>query len=196
MSIEKKAEAKLPTHWGDFSVIAYEDTKLKEEHLLLYLGELQNDSLLRIHSQCLTGDALYSLKCDCGSQLAQAMQSIANEGHGMIIYMAQEGRGIGLVNKIRAYELQDKGLNTIEANEALGFAADERDYSYCKEILSSVGISSVKLMTNNPLKIKGLEDVGIEVSERISIEIEPNEHNEDYLKIKAKYMGHMLIDTD
>lgn len=196
MSIEKKAEAKLPTHWGDFSVIAYEDSKLKEEHLLLYLGELQNDSLLRIHSQCLTGDALYSLKCDCGSQLAQAMQSIVNEGHGMIIYMAQEGRGIGLVNKIRAYELQDKGLNTIEANEALGFAADERDYSYCKEILSSVGISSVKLMTNNPLKIKGLEDVGIEVSERISIEIEPNEHNEDYLKIKAKYMGHMLTDTD
>ena len=196
MSIEKKAEAKLPTHWGDFSVIAYEDSKLKEEHLLLYLGELQNDSLLRIHSQCLTGDALYSLKCDCGSQLAQAMQSIANEGHGMIIYMAQEGRGIGLVNKIRAYELQDKGLNTIEANEALGFAPDERDYSYCKEILSSVGISSVKLMTNNPLKIKGLEDVGIEVSERISIEIEPNEHNEDYLKIKAKYMGHMLTDSD
>ena len=196
MSIEKKAEAKLPTHWGDFSVIAYEDSKLKEEHLLLYLGELQNNSLLRIHSQCLTGDALYSLKCDCGSQLARAMQSIANEGHGMIIYMAQEGRGIGLVNKIRAYELQDKGLNTIEANEALGFAADERDYSYCKEILSSVGISSVKLMTNNPAKIKGLEDVGIEVSERISIEIEPNEHNEDYLKIKAKYMGHMLTDSD
>ena len=196
MSIEKKAEAKLPTHWGDFSVIAYEDSKLKEEHLLLYLGELQNNSLLRIHSQCLTGDALYSLKCDCGSQLARAMQSIANEGHGMIIYMAQEGRGIGLVNKIRAYELQDKGLNTIEANEALGFAADERDYSYCKEILSSVGISSVKLMTNNPSKIRGLEDVGIEVSERISIEIEPNEHNEDYLKIKAKYMGHMLTDSD
>ena len=196
MSIEKKAEAKLPTHWGDFSVIAYEDTKLGEEHLLLYLGELVNDSLLRIHSQCLTGDALYSLKCDCGSQLAQAMQSIAKEGCGMIIYMAQEGRGIGLVNKIRAYELQDKGLNTVEANEALGFAADERDYSYCKEILSSVGISSVKLMTNNPAKIKGLEDVGIEVSERISIEIEPNEHNEDYLKIKAKYMGHMLTDSD
>ena len=196
MSIEKKAEAKLPTHWGDFSVIAYEDSKLGEEHLLLYLGELVNDSLLRIHSQCLTGDALYSLKCDCGSQLAQAMQSIAKEGHGMIIYMAQEGRGIGLVNKIRAYELQDKGLNTIEANEALGFAADERDYSYCKEILASVGIASVKLMTNNPAKIKGLEDVGIEVTERISIEIQPNEHNEDYLKIKAQYMGHMLTDSD
>ena len=196
MTIQRIAQAKLPTHWGDFSVIAYEDERLKEEHLLLYLGELTDNSLLRIHSQCLTGDALYSLKCDCGSQLAKAMESIAKEGEGMIIYMAQEGRGIGLVNKIRAYELQDKGLNTIEANEALGFAADERDYSYCKEILSSVGVSSVRLMTNNPAKIKGLEDVGIKVTERVSIEIEPNTHNEDYLKIKAEYMGHMLSDSD
>ena len=196
MTIQKKAEAKLPTHWGDFSVIAYEDEAKDEEHLLLYMGDLENDSLLRIHSQCLTGDTLYSLKCDCGSQLAMALEKIASEGKGMIIYMAQEGRGIGLVNKIRAYELQDQGMDTVEANEALGFAADERDYSYCKEILSSVGVSSVKLMTNNPAKIKGLEDVGIEVSERISIEIEPNEHNEDYLKIKAKYMGHMLTDSD
>ena len=196
MTIQRIAQAKLPTHWGDFSVIAYEDERLKEEHLLLYLGELTDNSLLRIHSQCLTGDALYSLKCDCGSQLAKAMESIAKEGEGMIIYMAQEGRGIGLVNKIRAYELQDKGLNTIEANEALGFAADERDYSYCKEILSSVGVSSVRLMTNNPAKIKGLEDVGIKVTKRVSIEIEPNKHNEDYLKIKAEYMGHMLSDSD
>ena len=196
MTIQRIAQAKLPTHWGDFSVIAYEDERLKEEHLLLYLGELTDNSLLRIHSQCLTGDALYSLKCDCGSQLAKAMESIAKEGEGMIIYMAQEGRGIGLVNKIRAYELQDKGLNTIEANEALGFAADERDYSYCKEILSSVGVSSVRLMTNNPAKINGLEDVGIKVTERVSIEIEPNKHNEDYLKIKAEYMGHMLSDSD
>ena len=196
MSIEKIAEAKLPTHWGDFSVIAYEDKKLDEEHLLLYLGELKDNSLLRIHSQCLTGDTLYSLKCDCGSQLAMALENIANEGSGMIIYMAQEGRGIGLVNKIRAYELQDKGLNTIEANEALGFAADERDYSYCKEILSSVGISSVRLMTNNPAKIQGLEDEGIKVTERVAIQIEPNKHNENYLKIKAEYMGHMLSESD
>ena len=196
MTIQKIAKAKLPTHWGDFSVIAYEDERLGEEHLLLYLGELNENSLLRIHSQCLTGDALYSLKCDCGSQLAKAMQVIAREGCGMIIYMAQEGRGIGLVNKIRAYELQDKGLNTIEANEALGFAADERDYSYCKEILASVGISSVRLMTNNPAKIRGLEEVGIEVTERVSIEIEPNKHNENYLKIKAEYMGHMLSESD
>ena len=196
MTIQKIAEAKLPTHWGEFKVIAFEDKKLNEEHLLLYMGELQNDSLLRIHSQCLTGDTLYSLKCDCGSQLAMALQRISEEGVGMIIYMAQEGRGIGLVNKIRAYELQDKGMNTVEANEALGFAADERDYSYCKEILSAVNISSVRLMTNNPRKIKGLEDVGIKVTERVSIEIEPNKHNEDYLKVKADKLGHMIGQSD
>ena len=196
MTIQKIAEAKLPTHWGEFNVIAFEDKKLNEEHLLLYMGELQNDSLLRIHSQCLTGDTLYSLKCDCGSQLAMAFQRISEQGVGMLIYMAQEGRGIGLVNKIRAYELQDKGMNTIEANEALGFAADERDYSYCKEILSTVNISSVRLMTNNPRKIKGLEDVGIKVTERVSIEIEPNKHNEDYLKVKADKLGHMIGQSD
>ena len=196
MTIQKIAEAKLPPHWGEFQVIAFEDKKLNEEHLLLYMGELQNDSLLRIHSQCLTGDTLYSLKCDCGSQLAMALQRISEEGVGMIIYMAQEGRGIGLVNKIRAYELQDKGMNTVEANEALGFAADERDYSYCKEILSAVNISSVRLMTNNPRKIKGLEDVDIKVTERVSIEIEPNNHNEDYLKVKADKVGHMIGPSD
>jgi GTP cyclohydrolase II len=196
MTIQKIAEAKLPTHWGEFKVIAFEDKKLNEEHLLLYMGELQNDSLLRIHSQCLTGDTLYSLKCDCGSQLAMALQRISEEGVGMIIYMAQEGRGIGLVNKIRAYELQDKGMNTVEANEALGFAADERDYSYCKKILSAVNISSVRLMTNNPRKIKGLEDVDIKVTERVAIEIEPNKHNEDYLKVKADKLGHMIGPSD
>ena len=196
MTIQKIAEAKLPTHWGEFKVIAFEDKKLNEEHLLLYMGELQNDSFLRIHSQCLTGDTLYSLKCDCGSQLAMAFQSISEQGVGMIIYMAQEGRGIGLVNKIRAYELQDKGMNTVEANEELGFAADERDYSFCKEILSAVNISSVRLMTNNPRKIKGLEDVGIKVTERVSIEIEPNKHNKDYLKVKADKLGHIIGPSD
>ena len=196
MTIQNKAEAKLPTHWGDFSVIAYEDEAKDEEHLLLYMGDLANDSLLRIHSQCLTGDTLYSLKCDCGSQLAMALEKIASEGKGMIIYMAQEGRGIGLVNKIRAYELQDQGMDTVEANEALGFAADERDYSYCKEILSSVNISSVKLMTNNPRKIKGLEEVGIKVTERVPVHIDPNKHNENYLKVKANKLGHMMDRSD
>ena len=160
------------------------------------MGDLENDSLLRIHSQCLTGDTLYSLKCDCGSQLAMALEKIASEGKGMIIYMAQEGRGIGLVNKIRAYELQDQGMDTVEANEALGFAADERDYSYCKEILSSVDISSVKLMTNNPRKIKGLEEVGIKVTERVPVHIDSNKHNENYLKVKASKLGHMMDRSD
>ena len=196
MTIQKKAEAKLPTHWGDFSVIAFEDEKKGEEHLLLYIGELTNDSLLRIHSQCLTGDTLYSLKCDCGSQLAMALEKIASEGQGMVMYMAQEGRGIGLVNKIRAYELQDQGMDTVEANEALGFAADERDYSYCKEILSSLNISSVRLMTNNPRKISGLEDSGIKVTERVAVHVDPNKHNENYLKIKAEKLGHMITGSD
>ena len=196
MAIQKKAKAKLPTPWADFSVIGFEDEEKGEEHLLIYLGDLGDESLLRIHSQCLTGDALFSLRCDCGPQLAKALERIASEGRGMVIYMAQEGRGIGLVNKIRAYELQDEGLNTVEANEKLGFAADERDYSYCKEMLSSVGVSSVRLMTNNPAKIKGLEDVGIQVSERIAIETLPTEENKSYLEVKSKQMGHMLKGSD
>ena len=196
MAIQKKAKAKLPTPWADFSVIGFEDEVKDEEHLLIYLGDLGDESLLRIHSQCLTGDALFSLRCDCGPQLAMALERIASEGRGMVIYMAQEGRGIGLVNKIRAYELQDAGLNTVEANEKLGFAADERDYSYCKEMLSSVGVSSVRLMTNNPAKIKGLEDVGIQVSERIAIETLPTKENKSYLEVKSKQMGHMLKGSD
>jgi GTP cyclohydrolase II len=196
MAIQKKAKAKLPTPWADFSVIGFEDEEKGEEHLLIYLGDLGDESLLRIHSQCLTGDALFSLRCDCGPQLAMALERIASEGRGMVIYMAQEGRGIGLVNKIRAYELQDAGLNTVEANEKLGFAADERDYSYCKEMLSSLGVSSVRLMTNNPAKIKGLEDVGIQVSERIAIETLPTKENKSYLEVKSKQMGHMLKGSD
>ena len=196
MAIQKKAKAKLPTPWADFSVIGFEDEEKGEEHLLIYLGDLGDESLLRIHSQRLTGDALFSLRCDCGPQLAMALERIASEGRGMVIYMAQEGRGIGLVNKIRAYELQDEGLNTVEANEKLGFAADERDYSYCKEMLSSVGVSSVRLMTNNPAKIKGLEDVGIQVSERIAIETLPTKENRSYLEVKSKQMGHMLKGSD
>ncbi|MDG1120009.1 MAG: GTP cyclohydrolase II [SAR86 cluster bacterium] len=196
MAIQKKAKAKLPTPWADFSVIGFEDEEKGEEHLLIYLGDLGDESLLRIHSQCLTGDALFSLRCDCGPQLAMALERIASEGRGIVIYMAQEGRGIGLVNKIRAYELQDEGLNTVEANEKLGFAADERDYSYCKEMLSSVGVSSVRLMTNNPAKIKGLEDAGIQVSERIAIETLPTKENESYLEVKSKQMGHMLKGSD
>ena len=192
MRIKTLAKAKLPTPWAEFSITAFEDTTNSEEHLAISLGNLDNDPLLRIHSQCLTGDALFSLRCDCGSQLEMALQKIAAEGDGLIIYMAQEGRGIGLGNKIKAYELQDKGLNTIEANESLGFEADERNYSICGEILSSMNITSVRLMTNNPSKIEGLIDSGIDVVDRISIEVDASEHNRDYLDIKANHMGHLF----
>tara|TARA_Y100001949_G_C15898446_1_gene291463 strand:- start:128 stop:715 length:588 start_codon:yes stop_codon:yes gene_type:complete len=186
------AEAKLPTHWAEFNIKAYQDDLSGEEHLVLSLGDIKGSPLVRIHSQCLTGDALFSLRCDCGPQLELAIQMIAEEGKGLLIYMAQEGRGIGLGNKIKAYELQDKGLNTVEANERLGFKADQRDYSVCGEILSSLRIFSVKLMTNNPLKVEGLEKVGVKVDSRIPLSISPTVHNKDYLSVKANSMGHFL----
>ena len=195
MDIEKLPKSKLPMPWGEFNVIGFTDHD-GEEHLAIYLGDISENPLLRIHSQCLTGDALFSLRCDCGPQLAMALEKIASDGNGIVIYMAQEGRGIGLINKIRAYELQDQGMNTAEANEKLGFSADEREYAFCAEILNSLGISSVRLMTNNPSKIKGLEDAGIKVSERIAIQAKPTDENKEYLKIKSKYMGHMLEDSD
>ncbi len=192
MKIKTLAKAKLPTPWAEFSITAFEDITNGEEHLAITLGNLDKDPLLRIHSQCLTGDALFSLRCDCGSQLEMALQKIAAEGNGLIIYMAQEGRGIGLGNKIKAYELQDEGLNTVEANERLGFEADERDYSICGEILSSLSISSVRLMTNNPSKIEGLTTSGIDVVDRVSIEVSASKHNKDYLDVKADHMGHLF----
>ena len=192
MRIKTLAKAKLPTPWAEFSITAFEDTTNGEEHLAISLGNLDNDPLLRIHSQCLTGDALFSLRCDCGSQLEMALKKIASEEAGLIIYMAQEGRGIGLGNKIKAYELQDEGMNTVEANESLGFEADERNYSVCGEILSSMNIASVRLMTNNPSKIEGLIDSGINVVDRVSIEVDASEHNKDYLDVKADRMGHLF----
>ena len=192
MRIKTLAKAKLPTPWAEFSITAFEDTTNGEEHLAISLGNLDNDPLLRIHSQCLTGDALFSLRCDCGSQLEMALKKIASEEAGLIIYMAQEGRGIGLGNKIKAYELQDEGMNTVEANESLGFEADERNYSVCGEILSSMNIASVRLMTNNPSKIEGLIDSGIDVVDRVSIEVDASKHNKDYLDVKAERMGHLF----
>lgn len=192
MRIKTLAKAKLPTPWAEFSITAFEDTTNGEEHLAISLGNLDNDPLLRIHSQCLTGDALFSLRCDCGSQLEMALKKIASEEAGLIIYMAQEGRGIGLGNKIKAYELQDEGMNTVEANESLGFEADERNYSICGEILSSMNIASVRLMTNNPSKIEGLINSGIDVVDRVSIEVDASEHNKDYLDVKADRMGHLF----
>lgn len=192
MNINIIAKAKLPTIWAEFSILVFSEISNGKEHLVLSLGDLEKIPLLRIHSQCLTGDALFSLRCDCGSQLQMSLKMIADKGNGLLIYMAQEGRGIGLGNKIKAYELQDQGLNTIEANEKLGFEADQRDYSNCGEILSSLNIDKVKLITNNPDKVKGLEESGIGVEERISLTVAPTKHNKEYLKVKEDSMGHLF----
>ena len=192
MNINIIAKAKLPTIWAEFSILVVSEISNGKEHLVLSLGDLEKIPLLRIHSQCLTGDALFSLRCDCGSQLQMSLKMIADKGNGLLIYMAQEGRGIGLGNKIRAYALQDQGLNTIEANEKLGFEADQRDYSICGEILSSLDIDKVKLITNNPDKVKGLEESGIGVEERISLTVAPTKHNKEYLNVKVDSMGHLF----
>ncbi len=192
MNINIIAKAKLPTIWAEFSILVFSEISNGKEHLVLSLGDLERIPLLRIHSQCLTGDALFSLRCDCGSQLQMSLKMIADKGNGLLIYMAQEGRGIGLGNKIRAYALQDQGLNTIEANEKLGFEADQRDYSICGEILSSLDIDKVKLITNNPDKVKGLEESGIDVEERISLTVAPTKHNKEYLNVKEDSMGHLF----
>jgi len=192
LNINIIAKAKLPTIWAEFSILVVSEISNGKEHLVLSLGDLERIPLLRIHSQCLTGDALFSLRCDCGSQLQMSLKMIADKGNGLLIYMAQEGRGIGLGNKIKAYELQDQGLNTIEANEKLGFEADQRDYSICGEILSSLDIDKVKLITNNPDKVKGLEESGIGVEERISLTVAPTKHNKEYLNVKEDSMGHLF----
>lgn len=192
MNINIIAKAKLPTIWAEFSILVVSEISNGKEHLVLSLGDLERIPLLRIHSQCLTGDALFSLRCDCGSQLQMSLKMIADKGNGLLIYMAQEGRGIGLGNKIKAYELQDQGLNTIEANEKLGFEADQRDYSICGEILSFLNLGKVKLITNNPDKVKGLEESGIGVEERISLTVAPTKHNKEYLNVKEDSMGHLF----
>ena len=191
MRIKTLAKAKLPTPWAEFSITAFEDTTNGEEHLAISLGNLDNDPLLRIHSQCLTGDALFSLRCDCGSQLEMALKKIASEEAGLIIYMAQEGRGIGLVNKIRAYALQDQGHDTVEANELLGFPADLREYNICLDIMNHFNITSVNLLTNNPKKVEALEEVGIKVVKRTSLHEGANEKNQNYLDTKRDKMGHL-----
>lgn len=184
----------LPTQWGDFHIHAFEDTENDKVHLALVLGDLDQSKpvLARIHSECLTGDALFSQRCDCGSQLQEAMQQIAAAGSGIILYLRQEGRGIGLLNKIRAYHLQDEGADTVEANEHLGFGADMRDYSICGPMLEHFGVNSVRLLTNNPRKVAALESLAIEVSERLPIHTGQNPHNDHYLKTKAGKLGHMF----
>jgi len=192
--IRRIASAQLPTIYGDFKLYAYETTIDDETHIALAKGDLKGDKpvLVRVHSRCLTGDTFRSLRCDCGDQLEQAMKMIQAEGRGVIVYMHQEGRGIGLKNKMRAYMLQDDGLDTVEANEQLGFKADLRDYGIGAQILVDLGMSRIRLMTNNPRKCAGLAGYGLEVVERVPIEIPPNKTNIDYLRTKRTKLGHLL----
>ena len=193
MTIEFVAQAKLPTRWGDFRIYGFKDLQADKEHVALALGKLNLDEplLCRIHSECLTGDSMFSLRCDCGPQLEFAMQRISEAGRGLILYLRQEGRGIGLLNKLKAYALQDAGADTVEANEQLGFEPDSREYQICKPMLDFFDIRKVKLLTNNPAKVKALQDMGIEVNEIIPIHTGANPHNETYLAVKIDKLGHM-----
>ena len=194
MRIQFVASAKLPTEWGTFTIHGFEDLVTGKEHVALTMGEPFSDEpvLARVHSECLTGDALFSLRCDCGPQLQYALQHIAEEGRGILLYLRQEGRGIGLLNKLRAYSLQDSGADTVEANEQLGFAADVREYEICQPMLEHFGIQRLRLMTNNPRKVAALEAIGVEVSERLPIQTGLNRHNESYLAAKVSKLGHLF----
>ncbi|MEI0842894.1 bifunctional 3,4-dihydroxy-2-butanone-4-phosphate synthase/GTP cyclohydrolase II [Brachyspira pilosicoli] len=192
--MELYAKAKMPTKYGEFEILTFVNKITKQHHVVLTMGDISDgeDVLCRVHSECLTGDALGSRRCDCGEQYNYAMRAIAEEGRGVMVYMRQEGRGIGLVNKLKAYELQDKGLDTVDANRALGFRDDMREYYEAYQMLKKLGIKSVRIMTNNPEKIKHLENYGLEIEERIPIQIEATEYDLFYLQTKKERMGHIL----
>lgn len=194
MSVRYIESAALPTLWGEFEMHGFEDPKHSKEHVVLTMGDVRNGDpvLTRVHSECLTGDALFSMRCDCGNQLQAAMEAIATEGRGALFYLRQEGRGIGLLNKIKAYKLQDAGADTVEANEQLGFGADMRDYSMLRPMMAYLDITAVRVMTNNPRKVDALEEQDIEVVERIALHTQSNPHNEKYLQTKAGKLGHMF----
>lgn len=198
MTLRYVASSRLPTPWAVFTMHGFEDLENGKEHLALTLGELDSTEpvLARIHSECLTGDALFSLRCDCGFQLQEALKRIAAEGRGALFYLRQEGRGIGLLNKIRAYHLQDAGADTVEANEQLGFEADMRDYFMLPSMLNHLGIHSVRLMTNNPRKVDALTSYGLNVAERLPLTTGLNPHNADYLDTKASKLGHLMKAED
>ena len=193
VTAQRVSSAKLPTSYGIFEIIGYRDKYNGEEHVALKYGDLDSENVLvRVHSECLTGDAFHSIKCDCGKQLNSAMEAISKNGSGLVIYLRQEGRGIGLINKIRAYHMQDKGYDTIEANLVLGFENDLRDFNMAAQILKDLGVNSIRLLSNNPDKLGQLEEYGIKINERVSTEEEITKYNIDYLRTKRDKMGHML----
>lgn len=198
MNLEKIAACDLPTPFGTFKLHGFVDKDTNKEHLAIVMGELSElePTLIRVHSECLTGDALFSQRCDCGDQLKHALSSISEAKSGLILYLRQEGRGIGLINKIRAYELQDNGADTVEANEQLGFAADLRKYDMCQPMLESLGVKQIRLMTNNPRKVNALKNAGVDVVERVPIEVPRTSFNNHYLNTKALKLGHLLTHQD